>query len=154
MTATTPQFAEYEPPAQEDSDSFKPKENYDKPLLVKVREHKTGVVTEFSPEGGDAITVDLVDLTNGDIKRNVLWMGGAIVDGLKAHAGSPNVLVIRFEKRKSNSGRSYPSPAKSTDADKELARKYYEKKGDPFAQTFADPSEPATKNGWNDDPPF
>lgn len=149
---TAPQFAEYEPPAQEDSDTFKPKENYDKPLLVKVREHKTGVVTEFSPDGSEALIVDLVDLSDGKAYSNVLWMGGAIVDGLKQHAGGPTVLVIRFEKRKSNSGRTYPAPAKSTDEDKNLAKRYYEKKGDPFAQQFTDVAE---KDAWgNDDPPF
>lgn len=148
---TVPQFAEYEPPALEESDSFKPKENFDKPLLVKVREFKTGIVTEFSPDGNDGIIVDLVDLTTGTKYSNVLWMGGAIVDGLKMHAGTPKVLVIRFEKRKSNSGRTYPAPAKSTDADKELARKYYEKRGDPFAQVFEDVS---TDDAAGDNPPW
>ena len=149
---TVPQFEEYVPPVQEDSDTFKPKENYDKPLLVKVREHKTGVITEFSPEGGEAVTVDLVDLTDGKIYRNVLWMGGAIVDGLKMHAGTPKVLVIRFDKKKGASGRSYPAPAKSTDEDKARARSYYEKKGDPFAVQLTDIE---TDDPWNSgDAPF
>lgn len=154
---TVPEFEEYVPPAFEDSDEFKPKDNVDKPLMVKVREFKTGIITEHSPEGGDGITVDLVDLSDGKIYRNVLWMGGAIVDGLKQHAGTPKVTVLRFERRKGKSGRTYPAPIKSTDEDKALARRYYEKKGDPFAPVFSDVATadaPATQHGWNDEPPF
>jgi hypothetical protein len=151
---TAPQFEDYVPPVQEDSDVFRPKENFDKPLLIKVREFKQGIVTEHSPDGGEGIIVDLVDLTDGKVYRNVLWMGGAIVDGLKAHAGTPKVLVIRFEKRKSNSGRTYPSPISSTDEDKARARSYYESKGDPFAQVFADPTPAGNTTQADDAPPW
>jgi hypothetical protein len=149
---TAPTFEDYVEPVHEDSDTYKPKENYDKPLLVKVREHKTGVVTEFSPEGGEAVIVDLVDLADGNLYKNVLWMGGAVVDGLKANAASPNPLVIRFEKRKSNSGRNYPAPAKASDEDKALAQSYYSKKGDPFLPTLGDPT--AEKTGDDQSPPW
>lgn len=134
---TAPTFEDFEPPALEDSDEYKPKENYDKPLLVKVRERKEGIVTEFTPDpGGSGLIVDLVDLSDGKTYRNTLWMGGAIVDGLSPYLGK--VMVIRFEAKKSNAGRKYPSPTKGSDEDKALARRYYESKGDPFAPTFAD----------------
>lgn len=145
---TAPTFEDFTPPALEDSDEYKPKENYDKPLLVKVRERKENIVTEFTPDpGGPGVAVDLVDLTDGKIYRNTLWMGGAIVDGLTPYVGK--VLVIRFEAKKSNAGRKYPSPIKGTDEDKALARKYYDSKGDPFAPVFTD-LEPAD----DDKPPF
>lgn len=145
---TAPTFADFEPPALEDSDSFPPKENYDKPLLVKVRERKDGIVTEFSPDGAPGLIVDLVDLTDGAIYRNTLWMGGAIVDGLSPYLGK--VMVIRFETKKSNAGRKYPSPSKGTDEDKALARKYYDSKGDPFTPAFTDLGTAAD----DDKPPF
>lgn len=133
---TAPTFEDFAPPAMEDSDEFKPKDNYDKPLVVKVKEHKTGIVTSNSPEGGPGVIVDLVDLSDGNVYRNVLWMGGAVVDGLKQYVGK--VLVIRFESRKSNSGRTYPAPITATSEDKELAAKFYSAKGDPFAPVFTE----------------
>lgn len=137
---TAPQFEDYVPPVHEDSDEFKPKDNIDKPLMVKIREVKTGIVTEHSPDGGEGLIADLVDLSDGKIYRNVLWMGGAVVDGLKPMVGK--VTVIRFEKRTSNSGRKYPSPVRSSDADKALGQSYYAKHGDPFVPVLADLAPP------------
>ncbi|GAC1408742.1 MAG: hypothetical protein NVSMB60_30260 [Mycobacterium sp.] len=139
-----PQFADFVAPAQEDSDPFPPKDNYNKPLLVKVRELKPSIVTANSPDGAPGLIVDLVDLTGrpNQPHRNVLWMGGAVVDGLKQYVnGMP--LVIRFEPRKSNSGRTYPAPNNGTPEDKALATKHYDEKGDPFAPQFADLADEA-----------
>lgn len=133
-----PQFADFVPPVQEDSDPFPPKDHYSKPLLVKVREVKPSIVTSNSPDGAPGLIVDLVDLTGRtEPYRNVLWMGGAVVDGLKTYVDGPP-LVIRFESRKSNSGRTYPGPVKGSDEDKALATKHYDTHGDPFAPQFAD----------------
>lgn len=134
---TAPSFEDFVPPAAPEGDAFKPKEHYDKPLLVKVRERKEGIITEFTPEpGGPGVIVDLVDLTDGNIYRDVLWMGGAIVDGLTPYVGK--VMVIRFEAKKANTGRKYPAPIAASDADKELAGKYFTSKGDPFAPVLTD----------------
>jgi hypothetical protein len=144
---TAPSFEDFVAPSMEDSDKYAPKDHYDKPLAVKVREHKEGIVTANSPDGAPGVIVDLVDLTDGKVYRNTLWMGGAVVDGLKQYVGK--VLVIRFESRKSNSGRTYPAPVAASAADKELAGKYWSAKGDPFAPVFADLGPSAS-----DEPPF
>lgn len=133
---SAPTFEDFVAPVNEDSDPYPPKDNYNKPLLVKVREHKEGIVTSNSPDGAPGVIVDLVDLSDGKIYRNTLWMGGAVVDGLKQYVGK--VLVIRFESRKSNSGRTYPAPIKASDEDKTLATRYYDSKGDPFKPQFTD----------------
>lgn len=149
---TVPQFEDFVPPVHEDSDEFKPKDNIGKPILIKVRECKSGIITEHSPDGAEGLILDLVDLSDGKVYRNVLWMGGAIVDGLKPSIGKP--MVIRFEARKSNSGRKYPAPIKASDEDKTLAQRYYTSKGDPFVPVLADlaPADPFVSAG--DEPPF
>lgn len=154
---TAPQFATFTPPAMEDGDEFKPKDNLHKPLLVKVVEHKLGIVTSNTPEGGPGVIVELVDLTGRPDQpyRDVLWMGGAVVDGLKTLAGQ--VTVIRFDERKSKSGRMYPYPTEATAEDVALAQRYYTVKGDPFAPQFAslpDTAPAAAAPAADEVPPF
>lgn len=140
MTAP-PTFGTYTEP--ETGDQFKPAENYNVPLLVKVRQRKEGIVTTNTPEGGPGVICDVVNLTTNEVLRSVLWMGGAIVDGLTPFAnGAP--LVIRFEPRKSNSGRTYPSPVNAAEWHPHAAA-YYQQHGDPFAPQFGSvtPAVPA-----------
>lgn len=144
---TAPTFATFTEPVLTEGDTFKPKENYNKPLIVRIIEVKTGIVTEFTPEpGGEGVIVDLVDLVGRPEEpyREVLWMGGAVVDGLKPLVGQ--VAVIRFEERKAKNGRKYPAPTPSTAEDVALATRYYAAKGDPFAQTFASVKTPDTSD--------
>lgn len=131
MTAPPP-FGTYTEP--ETGDQFKPAENYNVPLIVKVKQRKEGIVTTNTPEGGPGVICDVVNLTTSEVLRNVLWMGGAIVDGLTPFVnGSP--LVIRFEPRKSSSGRTYPSPVNAAEYHPH-ASAYYAQHGDPFAPQF------------------
>lgn len=147
---TVPDFATYSAPEMTEGETFKPHENIGKPLIVQVNELKHGVVTSNTPDGGPAVIVDLVDL-DGRVEpyRDVLWMGGAVVDGLKAHAGTRKPVLIVFESRKSKSGRNYASPMAVDAAGAQRASAYYAANGDPFAATFASPSPPA-----EDSPPF
>lgn len=141
-----PQFATYEAPEFEDSDTYKPKEHYDATLVVKVKEFKSGVITEYSPEGGDAVIVDVLDVDAAETFRNVLWMGGAVVDGLKKHAGTSDLVVIHFEQRTGKSGRKYPAVAAAATSELKAAEKYFASHDDPFAAQFTTVSA--------DEPPF
>ncbi|MER7076612.1 hypothetical protein SAMN02982929_05327 [Saccharopolyspora kobensis] len=77
-------------------DRLPAKEAVDKPLIVQVREHRTGVKTKFNsnpnekgykPDGGEAVVLDVADLTTNSVFVDVLWMNGAVVDNLKAYVG-------------------------------------------------------------------
>lgn len=154
---TVPQFDQYVVPEQVDGDTFKPHENIGHTLIVKVTEFKPSVVTPNTPDGGPAVIVDLVDLDAGNgqaVFRQVLWMGGSFVDGLKNKApggseynGRP--VVIGLESRKSNSsGRSYAAPLPADPSALGRAAAYYQANGDPFAQAFTTVEVPANS------PPF
>jgi hypothetical protein len=133
---TAPQFETFVPPVLTEGDTFKPHEHIGAALIVKVLERKNGVVTPNTPEGGPAVIVDLVDLTDGNVYRDVLWMGGSFVDALTPYVGKGPV-VIGVESRVGKSGRAYAAPLTATPANIELAQSFYTKKGDPFVQAFA-----------------
>lgn len=134
---TTPQFETYVAPAMEDSDVYKPFENYGHACIVMVKEYKPSVVTPNSADGAPAVIVDLVDMDAESVFRNVLMMTGAIVDGFKAHAGSGKPLVVSWEKRTSSSKRTYAAPAPATPEQLKAAGEWYTKNGDPFVAKFA-----------------
>lgn len=75
----------------EQGDRWPAKEAVDRPLIVQVREHRHGIKTRFNSDpneksykadGSPGVTLDIVDLTTGAVYLDVLWMSGAIVDGL------------------------------------------------------------------------
>lgn len=137
-------FDTFTPPVITDGDMFRPHENIGHTLIVKVLELKHGVVTPNTPQGGPAVIVDLVDLDSPGapaIYRDVLWMGGAFVDGLKElapggtkHTGRP--VVIGIESRTGKSGRAYAAPVAADAPALGRAGAYYQAHGDPFAPTF------------------
>ena len=128
-------FATYQPPERSDGGTFKPSEHIDAPLIVAVREHKTGIVTEFSPDGKDGVIIDVCDYTAGDVATDVLWMNGALVDGLKGYLGQ--TLVIRLVWAKGKSGRDYVTIAQATAAELSGAEAHVKANGDPFAPALA-----------------
>jgi hypothetical protein len=137
---TAPNFGAPSVPAAGDGDQYSPKDHVGAVVLVKVRERKDGIVTSNSPNGGPGVIVDLVDLGDGNIYRDVLWMGGPFVDGLTPHVGLDPV-VIRIGSQVGKSGRPYGTFTDAPDMH-ETARSYYAAKGDPFAQTFATATPP------------
>jgi hypothetical protein len=139
-------FATYQPPERTDGGSFKPSEHMDTPIIVAVREHKTGIVTEFSPDGKDGVIVDVCDFGNSDVQTDVLWMNGALVDGLKGYVGQ--TLVIRLEWADGKSGRRYATIAQASPAEMKSAEAYVKANGDPFAPSLA------TVGKANSDIPF
>ena len=127
-----------EPPPPVQGDIYKPIEHVGAVIVVKVNELRDGIVTENSPNGGPGIFVDLVDLGNEQTYRDVLWMGGAMVDGLKRYVGG--IAVVEITSRKSKSGRPYPVPVGVNDATVAQAKKFVEKH-DPFAPAISTPDD-------------
>lgn len=87
-------------------DKFTAKDAIDRPLIVLVREHRTGIKTKFNsnpadksykPEGGDGVTVDVADVRTDEVWIDVLWMNGAVVDNLTAYLGQPVAVKLVWQ---------------------------------------------------------
>ncbi|MCA1696410.1 MAG: hypothetical protein LC749_17765, partial [Actinobacteria bacterium] len=87
-------------------DSFPARDAADRPLVVLVREHRTGIVTKFKPEGGDGVIIDAADVTTNEVWIDVLWMNGAIVDNLATYVGQTVPVKLTWQAPKSG-GNSY-----------------------------------------------
>jgi hypothetical protein len=97
----------YVPPVREDGDRLPTKELAGRPLIVVVREHLMGVKTQFNsdpadalrykPEGGEAVKLDVADLTTNSVYINVMWFNGAIVDSLKSFVASTLPVKLFYD---------------------------------------------------------
>lgn len=96
----------FTPPAT--GDSFAAQDNVDRPLIVVVREHRTGVRSQHKPEGGDAVVCDVVDLATGTIYLDVQWMSAAVADQLSRYVG--HALPLKITWTPSKSGGKYLAP--------------------------------------------
>lgn len=130
------EIGRFTPTASGTGDMWLPKDHPNVPVIVKVRAVRSGVVTSNSPEGTDALLVDLVDLSTSEVLRDVLWFGGAVLDNLTEHVGGL-ALVIKFAPRKSKAGRDYVAPEEGSDAEIAYARQWLAAKGDPFVAPLA-----------------
>lgn len=77
----------FTPRERSGGDQFPAKEAVDRLLVAQVREHRTGIVTKFKPEGGEGVVVDVADVTADAVWIDVLWMNGAVVDNLAPYLG-------------------------------------------------------------------
>lgn len=75
-------------------DRLPAKEAVDRPLVVRVVEHRTGVKTQYKPEGGEGVQLDVADTASDSVWIDVLWMNGAVVDNLAPYVGQ--VLPIKL----------------------------------------------------------
>lgn len=89
MTAPTG-IGHYVKPERQQGDRLQAQQMKNRPMLLWVREAKHLNKTKFSADGGDAIYVDLIDLQTNNVYIQVMWMAGAIVDGLRPYAGDGN----------------------------------------------------------------
>lgn len=102
MTSGLGQFVRT--PKANSSDQFKAKDNQDKPLLVWVRESKH-VKTKYwkqksvgdrDERGAEGVVVDVFSLNDNAAFINVLWMAGAVKDGLLPYVGSDQPLPVKL----------------------------------------------------------
>ncbi|GAA0632445.1 hypothetical protein GCM10010174_61890 [Kutzneria viridogrisea] len=105
------QFTEREP-AQ--GDRLSAKENLNKPMIVLVREHRTGIKTAhnsdpnergYKPDGGDGVQVDVALVGTNEVYLDVLWMAGAIVDNLAPYVGQ--AVPVKLATATSAKGAAY-----------------------------------------------
>lgn len=130
------QFETYAEPTSDEYDSYSLSEHVGTLLIVKVREYRTGIVTKHSPEGKAGVTVDLVDLKDGETYRSVLWMNAAVADGLKGYAGK-NPVVVSPAYRTGKSGNDYIVMTPADDKQLQYAQEWVSKNGDPFAPVLS-----------------
>lgn len=104
-------------------DKFTASDAVDKPLVVLVREHRTGIITKFKPEGGDGVTVDVADVRTDEVYLNVLWMNGAIVDNLAGYVGKPVAIRLTYQAPKGG-GNSYITVVPLDGTDLALAQQW------------------------------
>jgi len=110
-------------PPQDMGDKFTASDAVDKPLVVLVREHRTGIITKFKPEGGDGVVVDVADVRTNEIYLNVLWMNGAIVDNLAGYVGKPVAIKLTYQAPKGG-GNSYITVVPLDGTDLALAQQW------------------------------
>lgn len=105
------QLDTFVPPTREDGDRVPAKEMVGRPLIVQVREHRTGVKTQYNsnpqdtarykPEGGEAVLLDVADLSSNTVYLNVLWFNGAVVDSLKGYVAHTLPVRLFYDSPKS-----------------------------------------------------
>lgn len=94
MTAPTG-LGQYVKPQGSQGDRVQAQQMVDRPILVWVRKLQHLNRTKFSADGGDAIYIDFIDLQSNQVYIEVMWMAGAIVDGLKQYAGDGNAYPVK-----------------------------------------------------------
>lgn len=132
------QLGNYTPPEKTEGDSYKPSENAGHVLIVKVNDHKHIDSTAYNSAGGPGVILDVCDLDQGGkVFRDILWMNGALVDGLKNYVGQTIVIKLAWTKS-AKSGREYVSIVPANDEDMRRAQARVDQ-GDPFAPTLTTP---------------
>jgi hypothetical protein len=119
-------------------DTFDPRLNHSKPLIVVVREFKPDFVTKQYPKPKDVVIVDLVDLIANDVKVSVIWGAAAVVDRLKGMAGTDEKLPVKLEKRKSQTNSDYFTVVGLEGKELELAVAFDQKRGDAIEKERAE----------------
>jgi len=88
----------------------------DRPLIVLVREHRTGIKTQFNsnpnkegykPEGGDGVTVDVADVRTNEVWIDVLWMNAAVVDNLAPYIAQPVAVKLAWQASSKAGGKRF-----------------------------------------------
>lgn len=128
-------------PNENSGDSLKPSEIVGHNLIVRVRQRKEGIVTQYTPEGGPGIVVDVVDFDHADAETgaigpkafaDVLWMNGALVDNLTPNVGK--TIAVKLVWVKGKNGREYVAIEAANDAEKAKAGAYLTATPDPWSQ--------------------
>lgn len=89
------ELGQFEPRAAGNGDRLQAKEAVDRPFVVLVREHRTGIVTQYNPPpGGAGVAVDVADVTTNEVWIDVLWLNPAIVDNLVPYLGQPVAIKL------------------------------------------------------------
>ncbi|MEU6267669.1 hypothetical protein [Saccharopolyspora shandongensis] len=122
------ELAGFTPNGGVDSDTLKASDAVETPLIVVVRGHKTGIVTQFKPDGADVIECDVVKIATDSTFIGVGWFNAGIVNDLKGHVGK--ALPIKLVYKQTKSGRAAIVPVALEGAELEAAAKWASANGD------------------------
>lgn len=107
MTAPTG-IGQYVPPApQSMGDRVQAQQMVDRPMLLWAREIKHINRTQYQADGGDGVIVDIIDLQTNAVYISVMWMAGALVDGLRPYVGDGNAYPMKIVKQTGGKHGSY-----------------------------------------------
>lgn len=123
---------EYVPETMGEGDKVKPSDIIDHPLIVKVLDFRQGLTTKFNPDGdGEAVIVDVFDMSDEKIYLQVMWFNNAVKDNLKKKIGK--VLPIRLVYQTSKGGgNQYIVPEGLTGEDMDTAKAWAASKPELF----------------------
>lgn len=100
MTAPTGIGQYVRPQNQAQGDRVQAQQMVDRPMLLWVKEIKHINRTQFQADGGDGVIVDFVDLQTNTVYIGVMWMAGALVDGLRPFVQDGNAYPVMIKKQK------------------------------------------------------
>jgi len=95
----------YTPPESTNGDNVSPSDILDRPLIVRVRERREDVKTQYKPDGAPGLIVDVVDVLSAGVYRDSLWMNAGLVDPMTPSVGKVIAIVLR--EKTGASGRNY-----------------------------------------------
>lgn len=100
MTAPTGIGQYVRPQNQAQGDRVQAQQMVDRPMLLWVKEIKHINRTQYQADGGDGVIVDFVDLQTNAVYIGVMWMAGALVDGLRPFVEDGNAYPVQIKKQK------------------------------------------------------
>lgn len=102
-------------------DNFKTEENLNVPCLVQPLEKKTGIKTQYDPDGEKiALICNVYDLEQDVVYGRAILFNGALVDQLGRYLGQET--VVRFVNKKTRDGKAtYRGVDEGTEADYKMA---------------------------------
>ncbi|HEY8973650.1 MAG TPA: hypothetical protein VIN75_05480 [Burkholderiaceae bacterium] len=100
MTAPTGIGQYVRPQNQAQGDRVQAQQMVDRPMLLWVKDVKHINRTQYQADGGDGVIVDFIDLQTNTPYIGVMWMAGAIVDGLRPFVEDGNAYPVMIKKQK------------------------------------------------------
>lgn len=128
------QFATFENVTLGDGDKLQAQNICDTPLLVFPTEELTGLKTKYS-DNGHGVKVDVLNLANGEVFINVLWMGGAVVDNLVRWIGQAVGIKLVKRAAKNPGGNEYIVPVPLEGEEAQAAYNWATKDPEVFVRT-------------------
>jgi len=113
---------EYVPETVGEGDKLKPSDVVDHPLIIRVLDFKQNLTTKFSPNGdGQAVVVDVFDMSDETTHLGVMWFNAAIRDNLMNKVGKSMAVKLVYQEAKKG-GNKYIVPSGLEGADLDAAK--------------------------------
>lgn len=83
-------------PEEQQGERFREADAWNKPLIIRPIEHVQGM--KVRDEVRDALKLNVVDLTDGKVYKEILWFSAPLIGAFKAAIGTPFLGYITKEK--------------------------------------------------------